>query len=252
MNIKFLGTGTSSGIPEIGCNCEVCSSNNIKDRRLRASVLLDIDGVRLLVDCGPDFRQQILFEPFSKLDGVLLTHEHYDHVGGLDDLRTFSKLGEVDLYANGITLEAIKRRMPYSFVENPYPGVPVFTMHEVGKDKTFSIQGIQITPIEVMHYRLPVLGYRIADFVYLTDVKTISEEEYAKLEGVDVLVINALRKGQHLSHLSLGEALQIIERISPKKAYLTHISHGMGLHNNVEKELPLNVFMAYDGLEIEL
>ncbi|WP_108822882.1 MBL fold metallo-hydrolase [Dysgonomonas sp. Marseille-P4361] len=252
MNIKFLGTGTSSGIPEIGCGCEVCTSNNIKDRRLRASVLLNINGIKILIDCGPDFRQQILPEPFSPLDGILLTHEHYDHVGGLDDLRIFSKLGKVHLYANGITLDAIRRRMPYSFSENPYPGVPVFTMHEVDKRERFSIAGVQIIPIEVKHYKLPVLGYRVANFVYLTDVKTIPEEEYCKLEGVDVLVINALRKGEHMSHLSLYEALAIIEKVSPKRAYLTHISHDMGLHEEVEKELPENVLIAYDGLEIKL
>lgn len=251
MNIKFLGTGTSSGIPEIGCQCEVCTSDNIKDRRLRASVLLDIDGVRLLIDCGPDFRQQIMPESFSPLDGILLTHEHYDHVGGLDDLRSFGKLGDLNLYANAITLEAIKKRIPYSFRPDPYPGVPVFKTYVVDAMESFAIQGIQIQPINIFHYKLPILGYRIRNFAYLTDVKTISESEFEKLKDLDVLVISSLRKsGEHIAHLTLSESLALIKRINPKKTYLTHMSHRMGLHDIVQKELPENVYLSYDGLEI--
>ncbi|MBB4037227.1 phosphoribosyl 1,2-cyclic phosphate phosphodiesterase [Dysgonomonas hofstadii] len=252
MRIKFLGTGTSTGIPEIGCRCDVCTSNDTRNRRLRASVLVTISDVRLLIDCGPDFRQQIMDEPFRPIDGVLLTHEHYDHVGGLDDLRPFSKFGDVDIYSSPITLDALKVRMPYSFSEHKYPGVPSLTLHEVNENNLFQIKGIEIQPIKLMHYRLPILGYRIQNFAYLTDVKTIPEDEYSKLENLDVLVIDALRTSEHIAHFSLNEALEAVSRIMPGKTYLIHLSHQMGLHEEVEKRLPENVFLSYDGLEIEV
>ncbi len=252
MKIKFLGTGTSTGVPEIGCKCEVCTSNNIKDRRLRASVLLNIGDKRILIDCGPDFREQIIHEGFSHIHGVLLTHEHYDHVGGLDDLRPFCRFDDVDIYSNAITLDALKRRIPYSFREHRYPGVPTFRLHEVSHEASFCIGNIEIQPIKIMHHMLPILGYRINNFAYLTDVKHIPEEEYYKLKNLDTLVISSLRIDKHISHLNLIEALEEIKKISPKKAYLTHMSHQMGLHDRVQAILPPNVYLSYDGLEINI
>lgn len=252
MKVKFLGTGTSTGVPEIGCNCEVCTSDNIKDRRLRASVLISVKGKRLLIDCGPDFREQILPEPFSQIHAVLLTHEHYDHVGGIDDLRPFCKFTDVDIYGNRLTLDALKNRMPYSFIENKYPGVPILNLHEVDADESFSIGGIDILPIRLMHYKLPILGYRIGNFAYLTDVKYIPEEEYSKLKDLDVLVISALRVEEHLSHLNFSQALSEVKKISPKQAYFIHMSHHIGLHDKVERDLSESVSLSYDGLEIEV
>lgn len=252
MNIKFLGTGTSTGVPEIGCKCEVCTSPDIKNRRLRASVLVNVNSTRLLIDCGPDFRQQIMHEEFSPLHGVLLTHEHYDHVGGIDDLRPFCKFDDVDIYSTNITLDALRMRMPYSFREHKYPGVPSFRLHEVQPDKPFSINDIKIIPVKVMHHMLPILGFRIMGFAYLTDVKSIPEEEFSKLENLDVLVINALRIEEHMAHMNLEEALATIKKIAPERAYLIHMSHRIGLHEEVQKILPQNVYLSYDGLEIEV
>lgn len=252
MRVKFLGTGTSTGVPEIGCQCEVCTSKDIKDRRLRASVLINKGDVRILIDCGPDFRQQILPEPFSKINGVLLTHEHYDHVGGLDDLRPFCKFADVDIYSDSITLNSLKKRIPYSFAEHKYPGVPSFNLHEIYPDSPFFVETVGVQPIKLMHYKLPILGYRIDDFAYLTDVKTIPEKEFKKLKGLDTLVINALRIEEHMSHLNLEQALMIVKKISPQKTYFIHMSHQIGLHEKVQKILPENVYLSYDGLEIEV
>lgn len=252
MKVKFLGTGTSTGVPEIGCKCAVCTSDNKKDRRLRASVLLNIDGKHILIDCGPDFRQQMLGEDFLKLDAVLLTHEHYDHVSGIDDLRPFCRFGDVDIYTNERTSDVLMERIPYCFAENKYPGVPSINLHKIGDEKPFRVEGIEILPINVMHYRLAIFGYRIGNFAYLSDVKYIPEEEYTKLENLDVLVINALRIKEHISHQTLEEALENIERIAPKRAYLIHMSHQIGLHDKVQKTLPPNVFLSYDELEIEV
>ncbi|MDR3220103.1 MAG: MBL fold metallo-hydrolase [Dysgonamonadaceae bacterium] len=253
MKIRFLGTGTSTGNPEIGCSCEVCTSSDKRDERLRASVLIETDGKRLLIDCGPDFRQQMLCaqqtEKYTEIDGVLLTHEHYDHVGGLDDLRVFCAKGAVEIFAEDYVAQAIRTRIAYVFKEHKYPGVPNLRMNEIG-NAPFSVAGINIIPIRLLHGRLPILGYRIADFAYLTDLKTIPEEEYAKLENLDVLVINALRHKEHISHQTVADAIRQVEKIKPKQTYLTHVSHHFGLHSVMEKTLPETVAIAYDGLEI--
>lgn len=251
MKVKFLGTGTSTGNPEIGCRCEVCTSNDKRDRRLRASVLIAVDDKRILIDCGPDFREQILSEEFTKIHGVLITHEHYDHVGGLDDLRPYCKLGDIEIYSNRIALDALRSRIPYCFGDHFYPGIPVLRLNEVASDKPFLIEGVEVLPINIIHYKLPIYGYRIQDFAYLTDVKHIPEEEYDKLKNLEVLVIDALRIKEHLSHENLEQALENIRRIAPQKAYLIHMSHQIGLHAEVQKDLPENVFLSYDGLELE-
>lgn len=252
MKVKFLGTGTSTGVPEIGCRCEVCTSNNKKDRRLRASVLLTTSGKRILIDCGPDFRQQMLDEDFAKLDIVLLTHEHYDHVSGIDDLRPFCKFGDIDIYANNRTAGVLMERIPYCFTEIKYPGVPSLNLHKIEEGKPLLIEGMEILPISVMHYKLPISGYRIGKFAYLTDVKHIPDQEYPKLANLDILVINALRITEHISHQTLQEALENVKRIAPRQAYFTHMSHQIGLHDEIQQTLPPDIFLAYDGLEIEV
>lgn len=252
MKITFLGTGTSTGNPEIGCSCEVCTSKDKRDWRLRASVLVETGGKRLLIDCGPDFRWQALRAGFSELEGVLITHEHYDHVGGLDDLRPFCRKKGVDVYAEAYVAEAIRTRIPYVFREHKYPGVPNLQLHTVDAGDPFFVSGIRVVPVRVMHNRLPVLGYRIGNFAYLTDLKSIPEEEFDKLTGLDVLVIDALRKSEHVSHESVEEALVNIRRIKPRSAYLIHMSHRIGLHAVIEKELPPHVYYSFDGLTVEI
>lgn len=252
MKVKFLGTGTSTGVPEIGCKCSVCTSTNRKDKRLRSSVLLTINNKHILIDCGPDFRQQLLNESFAKIDGLLITHEHYDHVGGLDDLRPYSQFGNVEIYAIERVVRILKERIPYCFTDIKYPGVPTLNLNPLKDDSPFFIKDIKIEPIYLQHYRLSIFGYRINNFAYLTDLKYIPEEEYKKLEGLDVLVINALRIKEHLSHQTLDQALASIQRIAPRKAYLIHMSHQIGLHDEIQDSLPDNVYLSYDGLELEL
>lgn len=255
LRIVFLGTGTSQGIPLIGCHCEVCSSKDNKDKRLRASCLIKSkEGTTLAIDSGPDFRQQMLTHNVDRLDAVLVTHSHRDHISGLDDVRSYNYLQAkaMPVFGNKIALDEIKNMFYYAFTESKYPGLPIFKLSTVDKNKSFNINELEITPIEVLHYKLPVLGYRIRNFAYITDAKTITKKERAKLKGVEFLVVNALRKEDHFSHFSLDEALELIKEVNPKQAYLTHISHYLGLHKEVDKELPSNVSLAYDGLTIEV
>ena len=251
MELTFLGTGTSTGVPEIGCDCEVCTSNDPCDKRFRVSLFVEIDDKKILIDCGPDFRQQMLANPVDRIDAVLITHEHYDHVGGIDDLRPFCKYGAVNLYAEKYVSDDIKSRIPYVFEENKYPGVPDISLHEIDI-QPFEINGLKITPIRLLHGRLPIFGYRIGKMAFLTDLKTIPEEEFSKLEDLDVLVINALHFKEHISHETVPDALKNIERIKPKRAFLIHMGHRFGLHAVMEKQMPENVFVAYDGLKINL
>lgn len=249
MKITFLGTGTSTGVPEVGCQCEVCTSTDERDWRLRTSVLIETEGKHILLDCGPDFRWQMIRNKSYRLDAVIISHEHYDHVGGLDDLRPFCREKGVDLYAEGDVAEAIETRMPYAFREHKYPGVPELHLHRI-TDQPFWVAGIRVIPIRVMHGKLPIFGYRIGKMAYITDVKYLPEEEFGKLKDLDVLIITALRKESHPAHESLEEALANIRRIQPKEAYLIHMSHRIGLHVRIEKELPPHVHYAYDGLTI--
>lgn len=253
MKLRFLGTGTSTGVPQIGCNCAVCRSSQAKDQRLRASVLLSVGETNIIIDCGPDFRTQILDCGSPHLDALLVTHSHYDHVGGVDDLRPYCK-GDVNfpIYCKSDVAEDLRNRVPYCFVEHPYPGVPTFELNEVSPYDVFQINDIDILPLPVMHYRLEILGYRIGGLAYITDAKTISEKTIEMLKGVDTLVINSLRIEEHLSHMTLEQSLKVIEWVKPRIAYLTHLSHDMGLHDEVEATLPQNVKIAYDGLEISI
>ncbi len=250
--ITFLGTGTSQGVPIIGCNCEVCTSPNPKDKRLRTSILINRGNANVVVDTGPDFRQQMLRAGVKSLEAVLLTHSHNDHVAGLDDVRPFNfmEFKNMPLYATKDVQAEVKKRFAYIFEENPYPGAPMVEFKTISKNSHFDIKGIHFQSIEVMHGSLEVLGFRIGDFVYLTDVKTIDETERKKIRGAKVLVINALHHNEHHSHLNLKEALAMIQDLAPAQAYLIHMSHNMGLHDEVCKKLPDNVSLSFDGLEI--
>ena len=253
LKITFLGTGTSQGIPIIGSTHPVCLSDNIKDKRLRVSILVEWDDYTFVVDCGPDFRQQMLRAKVTKIDGILFTHEHADHTMGLDDIRPFFfKQGDIPLFAHKRVFKALEKRFDYIFTtEKKYPGVPSVTKTEV-RNEPFKLANITVTPIDGLHYKLQVFGYRFQNFAYLTDMKTVADEEIAKLQNLDVLVVNALRNEPHISHFNLEEALQFIERVKPKRAYITHISHHLGFHDEVQQSLPNNVFLAYDNLQITI
>lgn len=253
MKVTFLGTGTSQGVPVIGCTCAVCKSLDFRDKRFRTSVHILVGTLSLVIDTGPDFRSQILREGITKLDAVIFTHEHKDHTAGLDDIRPFNFKQQKDMPVFGKlqVLDQIKREFAYIFSGKRYPGVPQVQTIEIDENP-FSIEGIGITPIPVMHYKLPILGFRIGDFTYITDANYISEESLKLIEGTEILVLNALQKEPHISHFTLDEAVEMARKIGAKKTYFTHISHKLGLHNSLDQELPEGIALAYDGLQLTL
>ena len=258
MEITILGSGTSVGVPQIGCTCAVCTSPDPRDNRLRCSGLIEWNGVRLLIDCGPDFRQQMLrLNDFRPIDGVLITHEHYDHVGGLDDLRPFCAFADVPVYAESYTAERLRSRIPYCFSEHPYPGVPRIPLHDVKPGVSFAVRNkdgmsVSVTPFRVMHGEMPILGYRIGRMAWITDMLSMPEESFVLLGGLDCLVMNALRMEPHLTHQSLPEAIAQATRINASQTYFIHVCHQIGLHADVEKSLPERMHLAYDMQRIFL
>ncbi len=254
MKVTFLGTGTSQGVPIIGCDCEVCSSKDPRDKRLRPSVLVSKNNKSILIDIGPDFRQQILANKVKELHAILLTHEHNDHIIGLDDVRPFNFIyrRNMPVYCVERVAEDLKKRFSYAFEENPYPGAPQIEIKLINERDPFSVEGLDVIPVEVFHGKLSVLGFRFDDFTYITDAKTFPEASMEKIKGTKVLVLNALHHNEHFSHLNLRQALEIVEIIRPEKAFFVHVSHNMGLHEAVNKYLPENVFLAHDGLVVNL
>ncbi|MGL5681804.1 MAG: MBL fold metallo-hydrolase [Marinifilaceae bacterium] len=253
MELTILGSGTSQGIPVIACGCEVCSSTDTHDKRLRSSALLEINGQNIVIDAGPDFRYQMLREKVLNLRAILLTHGHKDHIGGLDDVRAFNWVNKrpMDIYCEHYGYQSVYNDYGYAFAQERYPGVPEMNLHLVDKEP-FKIDDIVVTPIPVMHHKLPILGYRINNFAYITDTNYIPEASMKLLEGVEVLVLNALRQEKHISHFTLSEALEVIEKLNVRRAFLTHIGHQMGLSRETSKELPANVSFAFDGQKIEI
>lgn len=254
LKITVLGSGTSQGVPVIACSCAICSSDDKNDKRLRSSLLFSFRGENYVIDSGPDFRQQMLQNNVQSLRGILFTHEHKDHVAGLDDVRAFNyKEGrDMQVYCSERVEEALKREFQYVFSTERYPGIPQININTIENKEFILPCGMLIRPIEVMHYKLPVFGFRIGNFTYITDAKTVSEEEIEKIKGTELLIVNALHHSEHLSHFNLKEALEFIDKINPKKAYLTHISHLFGKHKDIEKILPPNVFPAFDGMTLEM
>ncbi len=253
IRITILGSGTSQGVPIIGCKCKVCSSNNSRDQRLRSSALMRIGDTNLVIDAGPDFRQQMLTHKVNRLRAILLTHEHVDHIFGLDDIRSYNWFQQhpTDIYAEKRVLDAVRHVFHYVFARDRYPGIPQMDLHEISTD-LFYIDDVAVQPIRAFHHRLPVLGYRVGDFSYLTDVNSIPEEEKAKLAGTRFLVLNALRREKHISHYSLDEAVELATEIGAEKTWFTHISHIMGLHDEVNATLPTGIELAYDGLSFDV
>ncbi|MCW5898538.1 MAG: MBL fold metallo-hydrolase [Flavobacteriales bacterium] len=254
ISIEFLGTGTSQGVPVVACDCAVCRSDDPRDRRLRTSALVRVEGTTVLIDAGPDLRQQMLRARVHTLDAVLLTHEHMDHIAGMDDLRAFnfSQRRAMDIHGDAATLEAVRRVYHYAFSHDRYPGVPEFNLHEITPGREIDAAGVRVTPVQVMHYRMPVMAFRIGGLAYVTDAKTIAPEEKDKLRGADVLVLNALRRKEHISHLDLDAAIGLARELSARRTYFTHISHLMGRHAEVERLIPEGMALAHDGLVVEL
>ncbi len=253
MKVTFLGTGTSQGVPVIACECAICTSTDSRNNRLRSSVMIEVNEKVLVIDSGPDFRYQMLREKVHQLDAILFTHEHKDHIAGLDDVRAFNFKHdrEIDVYAEERVQNALKNEFSYVFSGLNYPGLPRVVLHHI-KEKGMNIQGVDVTPIRALHFKLPVYGFRIGDFTYITDAKTISAEEKEKIKGSKVLVLNALRRDEHMSHFTLDEAIALAQEIGAEQTYLTHISHQLGLHAEVEAELPEGVFLAYDRLTLSI
>ena len=254
MKITFLGTGTSTGVPMIGCHCEVCTSHNPHDKRLRSSVLIEASGKKILIDAGPDFRQQMLKHNVEQLDAIVITHGHKDHIAGLDDVRAYNywQKKPMPVYADAATQEQIKREMWYAFAEVKYPGIPDIGLIEIFEDKNFQVEEIDFIPIRVRHLKMPVLGFRVGDFTYITDANFIPADSFEKISGSKILVLNALRKEKHVSHFTLAEAIEIAQLIKPEHTYFTHISHQLGKHSDIQKELPSGIFLAHDSLEISI
>jgi len=253
MKITFLGTGTSCGVPVIGCQCEVCQSTDAKDRRSRCSVLVETEQTRLLVDIGPDFRQQILPQPFRCIDGILITHSHYDHVGGMDDIRPYCQFGEINVYADPIAREGMLQMLPYCFAEHRYPGVPAIGLHEIHAGEAMTIGDIDVLPFRVMHGQLPILGYRFEQFAYITDMKWMEDDQVALLQGVETLVVNALRFDRpHHSHQLVDDAIAFARRVGARRTLFIHMCHDVGLHEQVNASLPPGFELAYDGQEITI
>ena len=254
MKVTFLGTGTSQGIPIIGCKCPVCKSANARDKRLRTSALVSVGDKNILIDIGPDFREQMLRNDVSHLNAILVTHAHRDHVAGIDDIRPYNyyQQSPIDIYARSNAIEAIRRDYAYIFAQHIYPGLPEANLIEVSGSSVVRIGNTEVVPIEAMHKDMPILGYKMERFAYVTDANYIAPTELDKIKDMDVLVINALRQEKHFSHFSLAEALEVIDFLKPRKAYLTHMSHEMGFYDEVSRNLPENVFLAYDGLTVEI
>lgn len=253
MTVTFLGTGTSQGVPIICCECAVCKSNDPKDNRLRSSILIESETTKVIIDAGPDFRQQLLRKNLKSLDAVVFTHEHKDHIAGLDEVKAFNYFNNMKMpvYATERVQTALKREFAYIFSEEKYPGIPEIDLHTI-TDEPICINDIKLLPIDLIHYKMPVKGYRIRNFTYITDANYISETEKEKIRGSEIIVINALRKEPHLSHFTFSEAINLMKELKPKKAYFTHISHQLGLHQDVSLELPDFIELAYDGLHIEI
>lgn len=253
MRLTLLGTGTSGGVPSLGCHCEVCRSTNPRDKRMRSVALLETGRARILIDCGPDIRNQLMPLPFKPFDAVLLTHIHYDHVAGIDDLRPLCVFGDINIYADGNTVRGLHTTMPYCFTQTLYPGVPKLNLHTVRPHEPLRIGDVEVMPIVVMHDKLPILGYRFGRLAYITDMKTIDEGELAYLDGVDTLVVNALRwEKEHHSHQLVDEAIAFARRIGAKRTFFTHLTHNIGLHDEAEKRLPEGFHFGYDGLVIDV